>query len=213
MPCCGKMICEGCLMLEDEEMEKGNLKDLCSFCREPPPSTDEEFMKILMKRANANDPNGFYTLGGIYRGGVELSLSRDISKAFEMYNKAAELGLPQAHYNVSNAYFYGYFHGYGVGRDTIKAARHLKLAAIGGDEVARHKLGIEEAQLGNMDRAMRHFMIAARVGFDESLKEVGNGYKTGYITKDEYASTLRAHQSIRNEMKSEERTRAAANRL
>ena len=124
-------------------------------------------------------------------------------------NKAAELGMSMAHYNVAMAYL----SGHGVERDLDKASRHLKLAAIGGDEVARHKLGIEEVHLGNMDRATKHFMIAARSGYDASLKKVGEGYKAGHVTKDDYASTLRSHQSIRNEMKSEQRSRAAANRL
>ena len=207
MACCGKMICEGCSIAEDDEVAKGNLKDLCSFCRVPMATSDDEFVKRLMKRANANDHNAFYALGGIYRRGGELS--QDTTKAFEMMNKAAELGLSMAHYNISISYLTGD----GVERDLDKASRHLELAAIGGDEVARHKLGIEEVHLGNMDRAMKHFMIAARSGFDDALKEVGEGYKAKVVTKDEYASTLRAHKASQDEMKSEQRSRAAANRL
>ena len=32
----------------------------------------------------------------------------------------------------------------------------------------------------------------------------------GFVTKDEYANTLRAYQKIQNEMKSDMRTKAAA---
>ena len=42
---------------------------------------------------------------------------------------------------------------------------------------------------------MKHFMIAAKAGFDLSLKEVGEGYKRGHVTKDEYAQTLRAYKA------------------
>ena len=63
---------------------------------------------------------------------------------------------------------------------------------------------------GNLNRAMKHFMIAAKSGYDISLKEVGKGYKAGLITKDEYARTLRAYQDIINAMKSEERTEAVS---
>jgi len=59
-------------------------------------------------------------------------------------------------------------------------------------------------------RAMKHFMIAAKSGLDDSLKNVGHGYKQKWVTKDEYASTLRAHQRSRDEMKSEQRTKAAS---
>lgn len=65
-----------------------------------------------------------------------------------------------------------------------------------------------DKHFGNMDRAMKHFMIAARSGMDVSLKEVGEGYKAGHVTKDEYASTLRVYKDAVDEMKSEQRTKA-----
>jgi len=51
---------------------------------------------------------------------------------------------------------------------------------------------------------MKHFIIAARSGLDESLKKVGEGYKAEHVTKEDYASTLR-YQVSANEMKSEQR--------
>jgi len=88
-----------------------------------------------------------------------------------------------------------------------KYMHHLEVAAIGGHEVARNNLGAAEASLGNMNRAMKHWMIAARAGFDVSLKQVGKGYKAGLITKEEYASILRAYQYSIDEMKSEQRSK------
>ena len=41
--CCGKRICNGCIFaigMSDE-------KDLCAFCRTPPPSSDEERVKQI----------------------------------------------------------------------------------------------------------------------------------------------------------------------
>ena len=51
-------------------------------------------------------------------------------------------------------------------------------------------------------------MIAARAGYDDPLKWVGDGYKWGIVTKDEYESTLRAHKDSQDEMKSEQRSTA-----
>ena len=48
---------------------------------------------------------------------------------------------------------------------------HSRLAAIGGHEGARHMLGVMEVKNDNVDRAMKHFLIAARAGEDKSLKE------------------------------------------
>ena len=75
--------------------------------------------------------------------------------------------------------------------------------------MARHNLGTIEMSNGDINRAMKHFMIAAKSGLEKSLKMVGEGYKGGFVTKDEYTSTLRAHQVSVDEMKSEQRTRAA----
>ena len=68
----------------------------------------------------------------------------------------------------------------------------MKLAAIVGLEMARHNLGTIEMSNGDINRAMKHFMIAAKSGLEKSLKMVGKGYKAGLVSKDEYTSTLRA---------------------
>jgi len=79
---------------------------------------------------------------------------------------------------------------------------------MGGHEVARYHLGMMDTVIDKMERAMKHFMIAASSGYDKALKKVGEGYKAGHVTKDEYASTLRAYQDSQNEMKSVQRTKA-----
>eukprot|EP00956_Cyclotella_meneghiniana_P000746 scaffold802_cov39-Cyclotella_meneghiniana.AAC.2 len=44
------------------------------------------------------------------------------------------------------------------------AKHYYKLAAIGGDVIARFDLGCFEKQEGNMNRALKHWHIAASVG-------------------------------------------------
>ena len=58
---------------------------------------------------------------------------------------------------------------------------------------------------------MKHYIVAARAGCDLSLKSVGEGYKAGHVTKDDYATTLRTHRHIRDEMKSKQRDIATDN--
>ena len=74
---------------------------------------------------------------------------------------------------------------------------------------ARFNLGYLEFKVGNFHRAFKHFMIAAKAGDKESLDKVKIGFMDGYVTKDEYANTLRAHQQRLNEMKSDARDKAA----
>ena len=35
MPCCGKTLCEGCVLESEDEMNKGGMKRWCPFCRIP----------------------------------------------------------------------------------------------------------------------------------------------------------------------------------
>ena len=143
----------------------------------------------------------FYYLGLAYERG-QHGLQKDHRKAFQLLNRAAELGSTNGHNSLALAYI----GGEGVEEDEERAKHHMVVAAIGGHERARYNLGIMEGNNGNIDLAMKHFMIAARSGYDKALKKVGDGYKDGYVTKDEYASTLRAYQSCLNEMKSEQRS-------
>ena len=73
---------------------------------------------------------------------------------------------------------------------------------------SRHNLGVMEDNFGNVDRALKHFMIAARAGYEESLDAVKKGFMMVWIVKDEYANTLRAYQKIHDEMKSDDRDKA-----
>ena len=100
-----------------------------------------------------------------------------------------------------------------VERDMKKAQHYWELAAMLGDVEARCNLGVLEWNVGNYIRAFKHYMIAATVGSKDALDEVKNGFLKGLVTKDEYASTLRAHQQRLNEMKSDERDKAASERI
>ena len=80
---------------------------------------------------------------------------------------------------------------------------------MGGDVYARHNLGCAEVEAGNHhQRAYKHFILAARAGYKQSLDAVKLGFMNGIVTKDEYAQTLRAYQKSHYEMKSEMRDKA-----
>ena len=88
-----------------------------------------------------------------------------------------------------------------------------ELATMNGNVNARDNLGCVEGMAGNIDRSMKHFILAAKAGYKPSLESVKLGYKEGVITKDEYANTLRAYQHRHDEMKSDTRDKAAALRM
>jgi len=84
----------------------------------------------------------------------------------------------------------------------------LEEAAIGGHAGARFNLGCTEGNRGRHERAMRHFIIAAKLGDDGALDEVKKGFRGGIVSKEDYAVALRGHQTAVDATKSEQREAA-----
>jgi len=203
-PCCGKILCCGCahahsVAAADTERYK------CVFCRTEATSSGEEQIERMKKRVEANDAMAMYNLGTCYQLGT-MGLRQDYAKALELFHKSAKLGNHHAHHNLSLFYRKGGI----VEKDSRKATYHGQLAAMAGNAHARHNLGWDESNAGNMDRAFKHLMILANDGHDSSMKSVQEGYKRGFVTKDDYAKTIRAYGNSIAEMKSDDRVRAAA---
>jgi len=199
MSCCGKVICNGCVY----SMKVSEGKDLCAFCRTPPPISDKEDInrtKKMMVRGNAY---AFNHLAGYYVQG--LGVSQDMSKSNELMLKAGQLGCASGYSNLG----YSYHIGNGLGMDEKKAKYYFELAAMNGSVNARHNLGCLEREAGNHHRAYKHNIIAAKTGHKRSLDAVTDAYKKEFVTKDEYANILRAHHERQKEMKSDARDKAA----
>ena len=201
--CCGKCICNGCEFAMDESGAKG----LCPFCKSPPSKSNEEEIKRVKKLMEKGNGDAFNQLAGFYAGGID-GFPQDMAKANELYLKAGELGCALAYYNLGNSYYYGQ----GVTIDKKKARHYYELAAMRGSVKARNNLGVLDSEAGNYDRAMKHFIIAASVGFKFSLDSVKRGYMAGHVTKEQYANTLREYQKSQDEMKSDARDKALAAR-
>ena len=200
---CGKRICNGCI----HEIWMSEGKDLCPFCRTKPPTSGQEEIKRLKNLMDKGNAQAFFACGNHYHfGNTYLGLPQDHQKANELYLKAGELGCAAAYSNLGLSYE----DGYGVERDTKKAKHYWELAAMAGDKDARHNLGAVEAEAGKYERAMRHFLMAAKAGNGESLDGIKQGYSKGFVTEDDYEKTLRAYHERQKEMKSEERDDAAA---
>ena len=202
--CCGKDICDGCVraMVESEGDDS-----LCPFCRTLHPSSDEEMVKRYEKLMDKGNAYAINQLAGFYAEG-SMGLPQDSARENELSLKAGELGCAEAYFNLGNTHDIGE----GVEVDEEKAKHYWELAAMGGCVFARQNLGCMEEEAGNNQRAMKHFILAARAGYKQSLVAVKTGYKHGFVTKDEFANTLRAHQKSQDEMKSEARDKAEAYR-
>ena len=148
-----------------------------------------------------------FHLGNNYRNGAD-GFPQNYDKALELFVRAGELGSANAYCSVGAAYEFGR----SVDNDKKKAKHYCELAAMRGNAYARHNLGVYEQRAGNMNRALKHYAIAAEGGGDISLKAIQKLYTNGHATKDDYAKALRAYQAYLAEIKSTLRDAAAAAR-
>jgi len=202
--CCGKMVCTGCdyaVAIRDVVEQK------CPFCRTPAPES-KDVIQRAEKRVALGDAQAIYSLGCYYDNG-SFGLSQSRAKALELWNRAAKMGCSKAFFSIGVAFDDG----------TIicneKAIHCYELAAMGGDSQARYNLGGFELAKGNFDRALKHFILAARGGDgggdDDSLIRIQEMFKEGVATKEDYTQALRAYQAYLGEIKSPQRDEAALN--
>ncbi len=200
MECCSKSVCQGCFCTNAIREMKGSLEPKCSFCRSPLSKSEEESKTKHTKRNQANDPEAIYYEGhGLHNDG-------EYEAAFEYYKKAADLGHVIAHFGLSLMYL----DGKGVAKDEKKGVYHLEQAAIGGHPAARYNLGCLDERDGQLDRAVKHWIIAANLGHDNSLKALKVSYREGLVSKEDFAAVLRAHQAAVDATKSPQREKGDA---
>ncbi|KAL7550403.1 hypothetical protein ACHAWF_013646 [Thalassiosira exigua] len=197
--CCGKTVCAACekeLILEAES-------DMypCAFCRVLNPKSGEERVEMARKRIHEyDDANAIYILARYYWFGIH-GVEKDEKKGTRLYFEAYLKGYRGAAVDIGHAYFLGK----GVYRNHGLSMKWYTLAAVEGWVFARSILGRMERNAGNICRAMKHLLMAASAGDDESLKEVMQDYKAGHVKKDDLEKALRAHHQARNDMNNDRR--------
>ncbi|EJK47406.1 hypothetical protein THAOC_33872 [Thalassiosira oceanica] len=200
MACCMKQICNGCNLAA----QKRGMGD-CAFCRTPIAHNVADALAMIQKRVAKKDPAAIHCLGQKYQLG-HFGLQKDMRRAVELWEEAAELGSVGALFDLGNAYF----HGDGVHEDKAKAAQFWMNAAMQGDGLSRSNLGCCEMGKGDYGRAVKHYLIAAKMGIEGSLEVIKNVFMAGFATKEQYAEALKGYQDAVEEMKSHDRDEAKA---
>jgi len=204
MACCGKVICSGCYFTLSEENPTGSAF-LCVYCREPKPETEKDMGERYLDRFDVNDADALCSVGCFHQSG-NFGFEQSYTKALALWQEAGELGSVESYCNIADAYD----NGRGVERDQEKAWHYYESAAMGGNVPARYNLGVTEGLIGNRDRALKHHMIAVKSGCADSLKKIKHLHWNGHATAEEYDLALRSYQAYVDEIKSEQRDRAAA---
>ena len=200
--CCGNFLCVGCMHAPVYD-HQGNLitEKKCPFCRAEERVTNKEVINRITKRIKINnDANAMHLLGYYYYKGGR-GLRRDVTKTYELWHRAGELGCALSNFCIAQ-----------MESDTRKKYQCYKLAAMGGNVDARHNLGMNELRADPPDyhRALKHFMIAIAAGYYQSLGMIRDLYTSGHATRDDYAKALKSYQAYLNEIKSDQRDAAAA---
>jgi len=193
-----KRICDGC----DLAFKKRGMND-CPFCRTPDPYDDAGVLAMIQARVEKKDPEAINHLGLKYFFG-EVGLQKNVRKAIELYTEAAELGSTDALFNLGVAYDFGE----GAQKDETKAVQFYEKAAMQGHVESRCNLGCYEADKGDPDRAVRHFLISAKMGDGNSVGAIKVLSTNGIATKEQFAQALRGYQDAVEEMKSHDRDEA-----
>jgi len=195
MACCGKRVCSGCIFANAKL-----LGDLCPFCRAPSTTSDEENNERLLKRQKVGDAMAWWVLGCHSSEGA-CGFPQDQDKALELWHKGCGA---EAYYNIAK-----HFDGDNVQQNKKKARHYYELAAMRGFVFARHNLANLELLSGNLDRALKHYMISAGGGDDSSIKQIKMLFENGLATKNDYEKALRACQTYVVGIRSDQRDEAA----
>ena len=207
---CGKTVCKGCLF-GSAQVHKRDGTDretaiekimACSFCRSSLQPPVKAMLEKTMRLANAGQHEGMYRLATYYCKG-QMGLQQDIAEGVKWYHRAIEAGSGKAACSLGMCYL----QGDGVDLDVEKALEYCQRAVELGFEPAYSSVGYILMERGEIEEGMLNFRKAAMCGTDDKniFDELRRGFNDGFITKDEYAFTLRKSQAAVNERKSEER--------
>jgi hypothetical protein len=198
--CCGKSICRGCIhsLIMSGDWSK------CPFCLAERHRLDfhdeqdenRDNIADVMKRVQANDAGAMCRLAQYYSHGLG-GFQQDHAKSTEIYARAAELGCPKAHCILGREYQQG--------GDGKRAYIHFEASALAGNEMARYSLGCIEFNSGNVERAVKHWKIAASAGSFRAMDAMRTVFVVGRVSREMIDSTLTAYNTSCAEMRSEAR--------
>ena len=217
--CCGELICNGCIIAQQRTLIIGtNVKQpiagskeeelefltillskqiiVCPFCRAKKPKNSKEHLKNLWERIDKyKDRRAMNMLGLVYMQGNH-GLSKNPKKAMELYQQGYDLGDDIAAYNLS--------------LHVPDEARRMKCLEEGvkrGYAKCMTNLGVRAGKSGNHEKAHRLYMMAACAGDERMMQYLMENYRMlgSVVSKDDLATTLRAHKAVNDAEKSEAR--------
>ena len=163
--------------------------------------SDKKILARLRKRVEIKDTVALHNMAMVYRDG-NLGLSVDQAKCIDLLREAADLGTAISHYQLATFHRTGEM---GLEQNEEVSLEYMEKAAEGGDVVARHNLGSKEIRSGNVAAGIRHFRLAASVGYKRSMEALIEFFEARLLHHADLAESTRAFYCVRDEMKSKDR--------
>ena len=227
--CCGRKICHGCIVgreraglqepgkvVEGETFgeeqfaligEEGQFTliwkfwlNVCPFCRHAGANSDEELLQLLYDRIQKRDERDYTTalivLGNAHRKGL-YGLPQNIKKGEELYQEAYDLDDPDAALKLA-AYYTAHYPD-----QKEKQMEILRRGETLGNIQCMETLACLAINANEYRDATRLLMKVASLGGD--TRNLIKCYRNKYMSKEDFATILRAHQAANDELKTERR--------
>ena len=214
--CCGEMICMGCLYgqhrtlvlgtgvkmplkgskEEEQEFERmcySKIPMLCPFCRAKEPYNNTEILKRLYKQIEKhNDPTAMNVVGWWSMKGIE-GLPQNLKKAEKLFKRSFDLG------NIDVAHLLKQLYNKYI-PDQVLVMEYLEEGTRRGNACCMMDLANHTLQSGNVKEATRLVIMSARLGLDKAMNKLMVYYRNGLLSKEDLATTLRAHKAANDEV-------------
>ena len=224
-PCCGKLICNGCIVgrqraqlestgyiingITPEEKQfrliMKRWSNLCPFCRSKDAEDNKGYVERVLNRITIRNNEDYtlalMTLGSFYTEGGG-GLPQSIQKAKELFQQAYDLDYPPAAFHLFNLYKRHH------PDQKEKKMEYIRRGEALGDVKSIQELANHAVASKNYTEFTRLSMKAACLGNDTTRDNLMKLYKVSeaqLLSKDDLAITLRAHQAINGEMKTVQR--------
>ena len=214
-PCCGKIVCCGCLYAEAETYAKHGTDQAkvlkCQFCRTTYVDDDRYHVNQYTRLAEVGrNHEAMYLLGQRYFSGS--GVDQDVVKAVEWYRRAISAG------NAKAATMLGlhYTRGVGLEQDIETGVSWLHIAALRGDPMAYLILGRVLWDANKYREAVPYLRKAYMCGMTKDdddlfpepsdvMRYLLDCYRAGFMAKSELEATLRVYQKSVGELETSSR--------
>ena len=170
MACCGRCLHKECAdQLEDTST--------CFWCKEVISFENLERIAADKTCGKIRQASASRYLATIYRTGARADTAQHIPKAFSYYQKAAELGEPNAQAVLAEAHLSGKFYDINVEWSPSKALTLCSQASCKGNPNAIMLLGNLNYKCNNLDAALHNYAISAYQGSVPGMERLSMIYE------------------------------------